>query len=44
MYWRGSRGLEMIPNLGFWKELPGHVKVIVQVLVIRIYLCTLYVK
>ncbi len=27
MYWRGATGVDLIPNYGFWKELPGNVKV-----------------
>ena len=27
-YGRGARGVEQIPNLEFWKSLPGLVKVV----------------
>ena len=27
MYNKGARGIEMIPNIGFWKDLPFLIKV-----------------
>ncbi len=40
---RNSTGIEMIPNLSFWKSLPGNIKVkIEKKTVINIYFYNIY--